>query len=49
MSQNEADLASLSCLDEMNLGLFRGAGADRLNPVLEPGPDHCIVIPAARP
>jgi hypothetical protein len=33
----------------MNLGLIRGAGADRLNPVLESGPDHRVVIPAARP
>jgi hypothetical protein len=54
LSQNEADLASLSCLDEMNLGLIRGlaagAGADGRNPVLESEPAHrCIVIPAARP
>jgi len=54
LSQNEADLASLSCLDEMNLGPIRGpvagAGADGLNPVLEPEPGPCRgAIPAARP
>ncbi|HEV2256390.1 MAG TPA: hypothetical protein VGS06_24860 [Streptosporangiaceae bacterium] len=49
MSQNEAGLASLSCLDEMNLGLIRGAGTDGVNPVLESGPDPRVVIPAARP
>jgi hypothetical protein len=54
LSQNEADLTSLSCLYEMNLGLFRGpvagAGADGLNPVLEPEPGYCrVAIPAARP
>ena len=54
LSQNEADLASLSCLDEMNLGLIRGpvagADADGLNLVLESEPGHCrVAIPAARP
>jgi hypothetical protein len=54
LSQNEADLASLSCLDEMNPGLIRGlvagTGADGLNLVLESEPEPCcVVIPAARP
>jgi hypothetical protein len=54
LSQNEADLASLSGLDEMSLGLIRGlvagAGAGGLNRVLESEPGHCCVaIPASRP
>jgi hypothetical protein len=31
-------------------GLVSGLGADRLNPVLDPEPEHCCVtIPAATP
>jgi hypothetical protein len=49
LPQIEADLASLGCLGEMNLGLIRGEGGG-LNPVLESEPEHCcLLIPAATP